>query len=204
MDGSSQPILDALNTVGLELLPAKRKHVVVTRPIKVSFGDGSWACLEPCGYLEINVEIQFDDLAIGNQVLTYRHQNGSFAAELASARTFCQWRDVESMKNAGLALGGSLNNALVVDGGKILNDGGLRMEREFVRHKTLDCLGDLLLLGMPVKAKMSAYCPGHALSTKLVQTLLDDPSAFRIVEVDSTQSRSDSFALPEMAAAANV
>ena len=134
------------------------------------------------------------DLTHGSQV----------AAELASARTFCQWRDVELLKNAGLALGGSLNNALVVDGRKILNDGGLRMEREFVRHKTLDCLGDLLLLGMPVKTRMTAYRPGHALSTKLVQNLLSDPSAYRVVEAGSSQGRSDSYVLPEMAAAANV
>ena len=106
------------------------------------------------------------------------------------------------MKNAGLALGGSLDNALVVDGGKILNDGGLRMEREFVRHKALDCLGDLLLLGMPVKTKMTAYRPGHTLSAKLVQALLSDPSAYKIVEAGTTQSRSDSYVLPEMAAAA--
>ena len=204
LDGSSQPFLDALNSVGLELLPAKRNHIIVTKVIKVSLSDGAWARLEPLDCLEINVEIEFDDAAIGNQSLIYRHQNGSFAAELAGARTFCQWRDVELLKNAGLALGGSLNNALVVDGSKILNDGGLRMEREFVRHKTLDCLGDLLLLGMPVKTKMTAYRPGHALSTKLVQNLLDDPSAFRIVEAGSSRGRSDSYALPEMAAAANV
>lgn len=204
LDGSSQPFLDALNNVGLELLPAKRNHIIVTKAIKVSLSDGAWARLEPSDCLEINVEIEFDDAAIGNQSLIYRHRNGSFAAELASARTFCQWRDVELLKNAGLALGGSFNNALVVDGSKILNDGGLRMEREFVRHKTLDCLGDLLLLGMPVKTKMTAYRPGHALSTKLVQNLLDDPSAFRIVEAGSSRGRSDSYALPEMAAAANV
>jgi len=78
------------------------------------------------------------------------------------------------------------------------------MEREFVRHKALDCLGDLLLLGLPVKAKMTAHRPGHALSTKLVQTLLNDPSAFKIVEAGTTQSRSDSYVLPELAAAATV
>ena len=106
------------------------------------------------------------------------------------------------MKNAGLALGGSLDNAIVVDDGKILNDDGLRMEREFVRHKALDCLGDLLLLGLPVKAKMTAYRPGHALSTKLAQMLLNDQSAFKVVEAGTTQIRSDSYALPEFAAAA--
>ena len=106
------------------------------------------------------------------------------------------------MKNAGLALGGSLDNAVVVDDGKILNDGGLRIEREFVRHKALDCLGDLLLLGMPVKAKMTAHRPGHALSTKLVQALLNDPRAFKIVEAGNLQSCSEGYVLPELAAAA--
>ena len=106
------------------------------------------------------------------------------------------------MQNAGLALGGSLNNAIVVDDGKILNEGGLRIEREFVRHKVLDCLGDLFLIGMPVKAKMTASRPGHALSTKLVQTLLNDPTAYKVIEAGSEYSRSDSFAMPDLAAAA--
>ena len=107
----------------------------------VSIEDGAWARLDPCKHLEINIEIVFDDVAIGKQTLSYRHRDGSFAAELAPARTFCQLRDVELMKNAGLVLGGSLDNAIVVDNGKILNHGGLRMEREFVRHKALIALG---------------------------------------------------------------
>ena len=202
LDGSSQPFVDAIKSVGLELLPARRKHIIVTKSVMVGLDNGAWARLDPSNHLEINIEITFDDAAIGNQTLTYLHSDGSFAAELARARTFCQLRDVQLMKNAGLALGGSLDNAIVVDDGKILNDGGLRMEREFVRHKALDCLGDLLLLGLPVKAKMTAYRPGHALSTKLAQMLLKDHSAFKIVEAGTTQIRSDSYALPEFAAAA--
>ena len=202
LDGSSQPFVDAIKSVGLELLPARRKHIIVTKSVMVGLDNGAWARLDPSNHLEINIEITFDDAAIGNQTLTYLHSDGSFAAELARARTFCQLRDVQLMKNAGLALGGSLDNAIVVDDGKILNDGGLRMEREFVRHKALDCLGDLLLLGLPVKAKMTAYRPGHALSTKLAQMLLKDYSAFKIVEAGTTQIRSDSYALPEFAAAA--
>ena len=202
LDGSSQPFVDAIKSVGLELLPARRKHIIVTKSVMVGLDNGAWARLDPSNHLEINIEITFDDAAIGNQTLTYHHSDGSFAAELAKARTFCQLRDVQLMKNAGLALGGSLDNAIVVDDGKILNDGGLRMEREFVRHKALDCLGDLLLLGLPVKAKMTAYRPGHALSTKLAQKLLEDQSAFKVVEAGITQIRSDSYALPEFAAAA--
>jgi UDP-3-O-[3-hydroxymyristoyl] N-acetylglucosamine deacetylase len=163
---------------------------------------GAWARLEPADQLQIDVKIEFDDSAIGNQSFSYSHSDGSFAAELAPARTFCQLRDVELMQNAGLALGGSLNNAIVVDNGKILNEGGLRIEREFVRHKVLDCLGDLFLIGVPVKAKMTASRPGHSLSTKLIQTLLNDPAAYKVIEAGSEHSRSDSFAMPELAAAA--
>ena len=201
LDGSSQPVLDAIKSVGIELLPARRKHIIVTKSVMVGLDNGAWARLDPSKHLEISIEIKFDDAAIGNQTLTYCHRDGSFAAELASARTFCQLRDVQLMKNAGLALGGSLDNAVVVDDGKILNEDGLRIEREFVRHKALDCLGDLLLLGLPVKAKMTAYRPGHALSTKLAQKLLNDPSAFKIVEAGTAQICSDSYALPELAAA---
>ena len=202
LDGSSQPVLDALNNAGLETLPARRKYMIITKPVEVQLDCGAWARLEPADQLQIDVKIEFDDLAIGNQNFSYSHSDGSFAAELATARTFCQLSDVELMQNAGLALGGSLNNAIVVDNGKILNEGGLRIEREFVRHKVLDCLGDLFLIGMPVKAKMTALRPGHALSTKLVQTLLNDPTAHKVIEAGSEHSRSDSFAMPELAAAA--
>ena len=202
LDGSSQPVLDALNNAGLEILPARRKYMIITKPVEVQLDCGAWARLEPADQLQIDVKIEFDDSAIGNQSFSYSHSDGSFAAELATARTFCQLRDVELMQNAGLALGGSFNNAIVVDNGKILNEGGLRIEREFVRHKVLDCLGDLFLIGMPVKAKMTASRPGHALSTKLVQTLLNDPTAHKVIEAGSEHSRSDSFAMPELAAAA--
>jgi UDP-3-O-[3-hydroxymyristoyl] N-acetylglucosamine deacetylase len=202
LDGSSQPVLDALNNAGLEILPARRKYMIITKPVEVQLDCGAWARLEPADQLQIDVKIEFDDSAIGNQSFSYSHSDGSFAAELATARTFCQLRDVELMQNAGLALGGSLNNAVVVDNGKILNEGGLRIEREFVRHKVLDCLGDLFLIGMPIKAKMTASRPGHALSTKLVQTLLNDPTAHKVIEAGSEHSRSDSFAMPELAAAA--
>ena len=202
LDGSSQPILDAINNAGLEALPAKRKFLVVTKPVEVQLEPGAWARLDPSDHLQINVKIEFDDHAIGKQTYSYKHKDGSFAAELANARTFCQLRDVESMQNAGLALGGSLNNAIVVDDGKILNDGGLRVEREFVRHKVLDCLGDLFLIGMPVKTKMTVERPGHALSTKLVQALLGDSANYEIVHADNEYDGSSSFAMPELAAAA--
>lgn len=202
LDGSSLPIIEALNNAGLEALPARRKYLIVTKPVEVTLECGAWARLEPSDQLKIEVEIEFDDSAIGAQKFSYAHKDGSFVAELACARTFCQMRDVKMMQNAGRALGGSLNNAIVVDNGTVLNEGGLRIEREFARHKTLDCLGDLFLAGMPIKARMTALRPGHMLSTKLVQALLDDPTAFTVIEAGSHYSRSDSFAMPELAAAA--
>ena len=201
LDGSSQPVVEALNNAGIEVLPARRKYMIVTKPVEAQLDCGAWARLDPAEHLQIDAKIEFDDRAIGHQSYCYTHQDGTFAAELAAARTFCQLRDVELMQNAGRALGGSLNNAVVVDDGKILNEGGLRIEREFVRHKVLDCLGDLFLVGIPIKAKMTALRPGHALSAKLVQALLNDPTAYKVVEAGAEQSRSDSFAMPEYAAA---
>ena len=201
LDGSSQPVLDALTNAGLETLPAKRKYMIVTKPVETQLECGAWARIEPAKQLQINVRIEFDDPAIGIQTYRYAHSDGSFAAEIANARTFCQLRDVELMQNAGLALGGSLNNAIVVNDGKVLNDGGLRNEREFARHKVLDCLGDLFLIGMPIKAKMTSVRPGHALSLKLVQTLLKDPTAYTIVSADNEYGQSDGFVIPDLAAA---
>jgi UDP-3-O-[3-hydroxymyristoyl] N-acetylglucosamine deacetylase len=202
LDGSSQPILDAISNAGLEALPARRKYMIVTKPVEVQLELGAYARVDPSNHLQIDVKIEFDDHAIGIQTYNYTHKNGSFAAELAYARTFCQLRDVKLMQNAGRALGGSLNNAIVVDSGNILNEGGLRVEREFARHKVLDCLGDLLLIGMPVKAKITVERPGHALSTKLVQALLSDPTAYKIVEAAGENSQLGGFAMPEFAAAA--
>ena len=125
------------------------------------------------------------------------------AEELAKARTFCQLSDVKRMQNAGLALGGSLNNAVVVDGSKILNEDGLRMEREFVRHKALDCLGDLMLLGMPINGRMTAFRPGHTLSIRLAQELLDNSDAFKIDEHNTSGSISGSYVMPDLARCCN-
>ena len=108
------------------------------------------------------------------------------------------------MQNAGLALGGSLNNAVVVENGAVLNEGGLRMDREFVRHKILDCLGDLYLLGTMTRGRMTASRPGHAMCAKLISTLWNSPACFQIIEDGIAVEHSDGYALPEVAAAAAV
>jgi UDP-3-O-[3-hydroxymyristoyl] N-acetylglucosamine deacetylase len=203
LDGSSLPVVEAINRVGLRQLGTRRRLLVVTAPISVEHG-GGWAKLEPCDHLEIDAEIDFDDSAIGRQRFVYRHGVGSFERELAAARTFCLMRDVAAMQNAGLALGGSLNNAVVVENGTVLNDGGLRMEREFVRHKILDCLGDLYLLGSMMRGRMTASRPGHAMCAKLINTLWNSPACFQIIEDGIAVEHSDGYALPEVAAAAAV
>ena len=203
LDGSSLPVVEAINRVGIRQLGARRRLLVVTSPISVEHG-GGWAKLEPCDHLEIDAEIDFDDTAIGRQRFVYRHGVGSFERELAAARTFCLMRDVAAMQNAGLALGGSLNNAVVVENGAVLNEGGLRMDREFVRHKILDCLGDLYLLGTMMRGRMTASRPGHAMCAKLISTLWNSPACFQIIEDGIAVEHSDGYALPEVAAAAAV
>ncbi len=201
LDGSSLPVVEAINRVGIRTLSTRRRTIVVTAPIVVEHA-GGWARIDPADMLEIDAEINFDDPAIGRQRFVYKHGDGQFEAELASARTFCQMRDVAAMQNAGLALGGSLNNAVVVEDGRILNDGGLRMEGEFVRHKILDCLGDLYLLGMMVRGRVTTSRPGHAMCAKLIQALWNSPTSYQIVEEGTLVDHSDGFAIPEVAAAA--
>ena len=203
LDGSSQPVVRAITQAGITTLPVRRKSIVVTRPVRVEH-EGGWAQLDPFHGLEIDIEIDFPDPAIGRQVYCYMHGDGSFEEELARARTFCQLSDVNDMKNAGLGLGGSLDNAVVVDGGRILNEEGLRMTEEFVRHKTLDCLGDLYLLGMMMRARLTAFRPGHTMCAKLITTLWQNPDCFRIVEEGTEIDHSDGYVLPQAAAAAAV
>ena len=203
LDGSSLPFVSALMQAGLATLPVRRRTMVITDTVRVEHA-GGWAMIEPCDRLEIDAEIDFEDPAIGRQRFHYIHGDGQFETQLAAARTFCQMRDVAAMQNAGLALGGSLDNAVVVENGRILNDTGLRMKHEFVRHKVLDCLGDLYLLGMMLRGKVTASRPGHAICADLITTLWDATESYRIVEEGALVGHSDGYALPEVAAAAAV
>jgi UDP-3-O-[3-hydroxymyristoyl] N-acetylglucosamine deacetylase len=176
--------------------------ITILKEVEVDMGDGVMAKLSPADSLEIDVSIQFDDQLIGQQSISYTNNSQAFIDELADARTFCMLRDVEAMRNSGLARGGSLDNALVVHNGAVLNEGGLRTTDEFVRHKTLDCLGDLFLLGMAIKARLTASKPGHALSTNLLKTLMNTPDAFHI-EGRGSASDHGQWAYPETAVAAH-
>jgi len=203
LDGSARPIVELLERAGKAVLSKARRRLVILHEISVSLPDGSSARLSPADQLELDIEIDFDDPVIGNQRLSYQQVNGSFGEQLAHARTFCRFSDVEGMRQAGLAKGGSLENAVVVDDGTVMNPDGLRMQDEFVRHKTLDVLGDLYLLGMPVQGRVTAYRPGHILSVRLLAALMANPQCWTI-EDGSRQSKSAHWQIPEQAVAASV
>ena len=202
LDGSATLIFKLLENAGLAQQDMPRRAITILKEVEVDMGNGVVAKLSPAESLEMDVSIHFDDQLIGTQSISYKNTSQAFFDELANARTFCMLKDVEAMRNSGLARGGSLDNALVVHNGTVLNEGGLRSTDEFVRHKTLDCLGDLFLLGMAVKARLTTSKPGHALSTMLLKTLMNTPDAFMIEDATSGTAQGQ-WAYPETAVAAH-
>ena len=184
LDGSSAQIVELLNRAGTTSLDAPRHYIEIIAPVMAKLDNGAWAELSPADSLQIDIDIDFDDPGIGKQACHFDSALDEFSDEIAHARTFCLHRDVEKMQQAGLGKGGSLQNAIVYRDGEIMNEGGLRMDNECVKHKALDCIGDLYLAGMPIKGLLIAERPGHRLSTLLVQALLRDESAYRIVSSD--------------------
>ena len=183
MDGSSAPFCAMINDAGIEVLKAKRKYIKVLKPVRIINGT-STAEIIPADRLEIDITIDFDDPLIGKSQYFYIHTDESFEKELSSARTFCRYGDLAKMRAAGYALGGSLDNAIVVNDGVLMNEQGLRFTDEFVRHKTLDCIGDLSLAGLQVIGHITAVQPGHAVNHMLLEAILADESAWMIVEAD--------------------
>lgn len=188
LDGSSAPFVQAFVARGLQPLDAPVHAIEVLEPVEVRNGDAV-ARLLPAGNLEITFEIEFEDAAIGHQEKTLNMANGAFVRELCDSRTFCRQADVDLMRANGLALGGSLENAVVVEGEKVLSPGGLRHDDEPVRHKMLDALGDLALAGAPILGRYDGFRAGHALTNQLLRALFADPSAYRVVTCDAHMAR---------------
>ena len=186
VDGAELPILDGSSAMwcalmaqaGLQAQNAPRREIEIIDTVEVRDGD-KWARLEPGAGFSMAIEIDFPTQAIGRQVATFNLEPGRFVDELAFARTFGFAKDIDALRAMGLAQGGSLENAIVVDGDRVLNPEGLRTSDEFVRHKLLDALGDLWLAGAPLRGRFSAMKPGHAINNLLVRTLLDTPEAWR-------------------------
>lgn len=172
LDGSASPYVFLIDCAGVAEQDAPRRTIEVRRTIRVSDG-AAWAELRPLALpgLEMAMSIAFAASAIGSQALSLRLTPGSFRQELAAARTFAMAADIDSLRESGLALGGSLDNAVVVDGARVLNPAGLRCADEFVRHKLLDAVGDLAMAGAVLHGRFVGNRSGHALNNKLLRAL---------------------------------
>ena len=183
LDGSAASFVFLLDCAGSAAQDAPRREIEVLRPVRVEDGDG-FVELQPrergAGF-DMALSIDFDAAAIGHQALALELTAGSFRQELARARTFTLASEIAGLQAAGLALGGSLENAVVVDEERVLNPGGLRMPDEFVRHKMLDAVGDLALAGPLLRARLVAHRPGHTLNNRVLRALFADPGAWRHV-----------------------
>ncbi len=179
MDGSSALFCELFLNAGLKQQTSLRRRIRILEDIEVRDGV-KWARLSPSAdnVLTLKAKIEFTSKAIGTQQMAMRLVPGLFARDIAFARTFGFARDVETLKSMGLARGGSLDNAVVIDGDTIVNPEGLRSDDEFIRHKLLDAVGDLMLSGAPIAGVYEARQPGHAMNNKLVRALLEQPDAW--------------------------
>lgn len=180
LDGSALQFVQLLDRAGFRRQPEPVRYIEILEPIRVEEGDKS-AVLLPCDRYEMRFEIDFPTPVIGNQVVDFVVDEQTFRDEIMAARTFGFAHEVEALRKAGLARGGSLENAVVIDGDQILNPGGLRMEREFVKHKALDAIGDLYVLGAPLLGRYEGVKAGHHINNLLVRELLANPQAWREV-----------------------
>ncbi|ETX28218.1 UDP-3-O-acyl-N-acetylglucosamine deacetylase [Roseivivax isoporae] len=184
LDGSAAPFVRGILSRGVRFLTAPVRAIEVLRPVAVETANG-WARLSPAEGLIMDFHIDFADAAIGTQEKRLNLRNGTFVRELSDSRTFCRRSDVEAMRAQGLALGGTFENAVVVDGPEVLSPGGLRHADEAVRHKMLDALGDLALAGAPILGHYEGFRAGHAMTNLLLHELFQTPDAFRMVMCDT-------------------
>lgn len=180
MDGSSEPFIFLIECAGVVEQSAERRVVRVNRPVRVDRGE-AYALLEPGRRFTMAMGIDFDSQAIGRQEIFLEVSDLTFKRELSRARTFGFLHEVEAMRAAGLGRGGSLDNAVVIDGDSILNEDGLRYDDEFVRHKALDCIGDLALAGAPILGHFKGRRTGHALNNLLLRELFSAPENYDLV-----------------------
>jgi len=191
MDGSSEQFLRKIEAAGVLSQPAPRRYIKVLKPVEVQVGQ-AYARIDPHHSLHLDVTIDFADAAIGRQRIEIEPDVKAFRGRLASARTFARAHEVAALREAGLSLGGSYDNAIVVDGDKVLNPDGLRYSDEFVRHKALDLLGDMYV-GGPLLGRVTAVRAGHALNHQLLLALFADAKAWKFTHLATAKSLSDSM-----------
>ena len=199
LDGSSASFVYLLQSAGIALQNKPKRFIRVKKPVEVREGEGrhlKWARLDPFHGYKLSFEIEFDHPAVNSsgQRVEFDMGSGRYAREIARARTFGFTRDVEMMRSHGLALGGGLDNAIVMDDVKVLNADGLRYSDEFVKHKILDAIGDLYIVGKPLLAAYSAFRSGHAMNNQLLRALLAQPDAYEIVSFEHEREAPLGFA----------
>jgi UDP-3-O-[3-hydroxymyristoyl] N-acetylglucosamine deacetylase len=204
LDGSAASFVYLLQSAGIELQNAPRRFVRVLKPVEVREGSGAnekWARLEPYHGFKLSFEIDFQHPAVDStgQRVEFDLSTGSYSKDIARARTFGWTKDVEMMRANGLALGGGLDNAIVMDDYKVLNADGLRYDDEFVKHKILDAMGDLYVLGKPLLASFSAFRSGHAMNNQLLRELLRRTDAWEVVTFEDVRLAPAGFAQPARA-----
>ena len=183
MDGSASPFVSLLKQTGMVTQLVNRKAIWIHRPIEI-IEDDKYMILYASNSPRITVEIDFPDTAIGSQTFSVPLNGNGFQQHIANARTFGFKADLEQLRSQGLAKGGSVRNAILVDGHEIINEEGLRTETEFVRHKILDVIGDLALVGVPIIGHLIARKPGHKLNNTLLRLLMENPDAWSFTTVD--------------------
>ena len=196
MDGSGASFVFLLKEIGLQTLNKSKKFLVVLEPVEVQVQD-KWARIEPASRLFIDSTIVFAHPLIKSQNKSFEFSCENFINEISRARTFGLLKDVDMLKRKGLIRGGSLDNAIVLDDFKVVNAEGLRFKDEFVRHKILDTLGDISLLGFEIAGKVTTFKSGHNLHNLLCRKLLENPSAYEIVSASSLKKEAvEAFELP--------
>ena len=193
-----------LQSAGIALQKVAKRFIRVKRPVQVAQGEGAqakWAKLEPYHGFKLRFEIDFAHPAVDStgQCVEFDLGSGNYSRDIARARTFGFTKDVEMMRANGLALGGGLDNAIVMDDYKVLNADGLRYDDEFAKHKILDAMGDLYLIGHPLLAAYSAFRSGHALNNLLLRELQAQPDAWEWASFDSERQAPKGFAQPARA-----
>ena len=194
MDGSAGPFVFLLQSAGIEEQPAAKRFVRILKNVRVAEGD-KWAQFEPFNGFKVNFQIEFDHPVFKkrSQSATMDFSTTSFLKEISRARTFGFTRDHEFLRSRNLALGGTMDNSIVLDDYRILNEDGLRYEDEFVKHKILDAIGDLYLLGHSLIGEFSGYKSGHALNNRLLRAMIADASAWEEATFDDVRDAPISY-----------
>ncbi|MBT8099306.1 MAG: UDP-3-O-acyl-N-acetylglucosamine deacetylase, partial [Gammaproteobacteria bacterium] len=200
MDGSAGPFVFLLQSAGIEEQQAAKRFIKIKKTIRVEDGD-KWAEFRPFNGFKVNFEVYFNHPVFNklSQQATIDFSSTSFLKEVSRARTFCFLRDVEALREQNLTLGGSMDNAIVLDDYRILNEDGLRYSNEFVIHKILDAIGDLYLLGHSLIGEFRAYKSGHELNNKLMRAMLENQAAWEEVTFDDSRKAPISYATPAYA-----